>query len=862
MQDEERNKIKEIRRLFSIKDFAAAKKMKDESESIDIGWLDKAIDNAYSKRVIIDEYFNIDRVKGRLEEAGILTKPEDYFSGEILSGGLINVGCIVHNIAGQRIFEKTFIQRSSFSRESIILKHAGHVPLGSPQHLGCFWSSEMGSIYYEYILKEKFSNDECKTRAISSLAENLWFNDFHPEEDLKKYARECRYDIFLKSEEEIDDLLSLSALARIPEQFVLNMIVKTDASPRKIFHGDFGSHNIIWDGEKPYLIDWDKWSISKIGSGAKFKFSSAKKYGVLESFSQGAYRDHDENVALINFCLYNAFHWSSKGKKEDSIRYLEYLYSIFARSQKITDPRMQKAQRQMDIVDSAQAATTAKDWKRASRLWAQAIEGGQATEKIFARLIEALRHEKRPDEAARVCRQGLEHYPQFKKLHLKLGEVLYAAGRFEEAMASFEAYGRMVDDQAGGGVAYVQRLTTLHKKLKLPKAKVKASWERAAGELSQQANDCRVALKSGDYPRARTMLAALLAEYEFDSDETRDIWLSAFDVAFGPEPAPGGVDDDDRAIIGRKLMVSGMGWSGSGAILDYFCENAEVNAILREYRHIEGDAGVKYLRADIKSKTDFKAAFADFFFLILLGLGNSLTGDKDASLSKFLSLGEHGRLYARRALIICAKVRQGLEAEKSSAELLRPISNETLDAICMGHLGAPKKTVLFDNVVHAYSLDAVPAIDHLSMFCAFRDPRSNYVARIRESKRFAKTIKAYVQNYRKIRQKIDALLEQVEADLLADDTTTTRVHTVQFEEFVLSRACRQDLARNAGLDMSQHDEYTLFQPWVSHRNVFLHDTYEKQDEIDYIARELPEYCVDLKALDAAADDDSKGPAGA
>ena len=515
-----------------------------------------------------------------------------------------------------------------------------------------------------------------------------------------------------------------------------------------------------------------------------------------------------------------------------------------------------------DLIGDAKAASKAKDWRRAAELWAKVLESGTATAPVHIRLAEALRHEGRLDAAERICRQGLEQHPQTAPLHLQLCETLYAAGRLEEAMASFEDYGRMVDDQAGGG-GHIQRLAALHKKLKVPKAEVKASWARAAGELSQQANACREALKSGGYPRARAMFVELLTAYEFDRDETRDIWLSAFDTAFSPEPVSASVTSGDSSVItGRKLMVSGMGWSGSGAILDYFRENAQVNTILREYRHIEGQSGVKHLRANMTSKAEFMIAFADFFFLTLLGLGNAFRGDKDASLSKQLSLGKHGRSYAWQALRICESLRQGLATSDTDARLLRRVSNAALDAICMGHLGAPKETVVLDNMIHIGNADAAPLIDDLSLFCAFRDPRSNYVARIRESKRFAQTVEAFVRGYRKQRQKIDALLKQVEADLRADDTTTTRVHTVQFEEFVLSRACRQDLARKAGLDFAQHDEYALFRPWESRKNVFLHETYENPDEIAYIERELPEYCVDLAALDARADDDTRPPAAA
>ncbi len=513
------------------------------------------------------------------------------------------------------------------------------------------------------------------------------------------------------------------------------------------------------------------------------------------------------------------------------------------------------------LIDSAKAASKAKDWARAARLWPQVLAGGQTTAASYVKLVEALHHEKRFSEAERICRQGLESDPQFAKLHLQLGEALYATGRLEEAMASFETYGRMVDDQAGGGSAHVQRISAAHKKLKLSKSAVESSWKRASGELSQQANACRETLKRGDYSQARDLFVALLAEYEFDHDKTRTTWVAAFEAAFGHESVSTPVPDDSPVITGRKLMVSGMGWSGSGAIFDYFRENAEVNAIRSEYCHIEGKVGVKYLQANMASEAEFTAAFADFFFLTLLGLGNTFSGDKGTGSSKNLSLGKHGAVYAEQALRICTRVRHGLAAGGPDARLLREIANGALDAICMGHLGASKKTVLFDNMIHTYNLDTVRFIDDLSLFCAYRDPRSNYVARVRESKRFAASVDAFVKTYRKMRQKIDALLKHVEADLQADGTTT-RIHIVQFEEFVLSRACRQDLARKAGLDMSQHAEYTLFQPWVSRRNVFLHETYEKQDEIDYIARELPEYCVDLKALDAAADEDSKGPAGA
>lgn len=322
----------EISFLCRVKDYSKAKKIKDDNIDVDIGWLGVAIDKAVLLQDELKKYFEVSSIKKRLVDVGVLNSTEEYISSERVNGGLINVGCMKHSVENGCIFEKVVIRKSSFDRESMIFQYAKDVQLGSPVYFGCLFDEGIGSLYYSHVESVDFENRDQKISSRFFLAENLWFNNLEVDRNLKKYAVKCKFDAFLSSEERRKSLFLLTDPKKIPYGFLVGAINKLKSSPVKVFHGDFCNGNIIKSPGRAYLIDWDKWSISKIGAGAPFNYSDMERLGFFDRILEKNIEEKFLFFWLKNFCIYNAFFWSGKGKDLEASLYLQKLYSLSNKS--------------------------------------------------------------------------------------------------------------------------------------------------------------------------------------------------------------------------------------------------------------------------------------------------------------------------------------------------------------------------------------------------------------------------------------------------------------------------------------------------------------------------------------------------
>ena len=516
-----------------------------------------------------------------------------------------------------------------------------------------------------------------------------------------------------------------------------------------------------------------------------------------------------------------------------------------------------------DIIASAKAASKAKDWPEAARLWQQAIGSRRkpCPENYYRNLAHAT---LQAGDAVAACRQaedGLQHYPDSRKLKTVKAEALYLAGQYDAAMQLFEELGSEHGDFVYQNLI-LGRLDAIHKRMQLSKQERLKSWGRVSGPLAWKSAAAREALDAGDITQARARLHEVVEAYFPDAPVLRATWQEVVDRfcdcvvtlrgtgrEAGPAPRAGGkgVAPASGALQARTIFVSGMGWSGSTALTDYFCEFPGVQAVRTEYRHIEGNAGLKLLRRSLSGDPDFASAFMDFFFANLLGSQVLISGDKSASRTKLLVLGKHGQDYANGALALCRTV-QERAAEPDRRALLAEMGAITLRMIAETEQKQDAEVIIFDNLVHIYNLDLFSLFRDAAIFCCFRDPRSNYVSRLREDKRFTGSAEDFIESYRKRRAAIDRKIRRLAREQGDGSEPGNVLHQVQFENFVLSRAYRRDLAAKAGISLAQQDEFAHFRPWESERNVFNFETYEKPEEIRLIEHELSEYCIDLEKL--------------
>ncbi len=290
-----------------------------------------------------------------------------------------------------------------------------------------------------------------------------------------------------------------------------------------------------------------------------------------------------------------------------------------------------------------------------------------------------------------------------------------------------------------------------------------------------------------------------------------------------------------------KLVVSGMYWSGSGALYAYFSEFSEIAPIPGELRlWKEGRACLLSLARAIERGE----GAADILFAVLsvalAGIG-PVERWRDA-LSSRLALaasrqdGSGAYAAACRGFVEDAALAAARGGPAGREEFERSAARFT-DELVGFWKERSGRIALFDNVVHIGGIEAARLLGDATVLCSFRDPRSNFVARWNENPRFDRDVGHFIEYYRDTR-------DAFERTLRGDPSLAAKVVPVSFERFILSEGYRDGLAERLGLDTSARAGGTRFRPGTSRKNVFNFMDFSDTEAIRRIERELPGYCVD------------------
>ena len=152
---------------------------------------------------------------------------------------------------------------------------------------------------------------------------------------------------------------------------------------------------------------------------------------------------------------------------------------------------------------------------------------------------------------------------------------------------------------------------------------------------------------------------------------------------------------------------------------------------------------------------------------------------------------------------------------------------------------------LLDNAVHIYNIQCLDYLDDTTVICTFRDPRSNWVARVWEAP-FADSAEQFIKKAEAIKKYISQVDTYSQKYPFPDKKSVKRI---AFEDFVLYEQFRDNMASQLGLDLSEREKYSKFKAWESKRNVFLHQAYEYQDDIQIIKDAMGDYCYDLPPIE-------------
>ena len=301
--------------------------------------------------------------------------------------------------------------------------------------------------------------------------------------------------------------------------------------------------------------------------------------------------------------------------------------------------------------------------------------------------------------------------------------------------------------------------------------------------------------------------------------------------------------EEDTAPVqsSEKIILSGMNWSGTGALYDYFREFNCVLALPGEQRlWKESDYSLVWGINNLE-KLD-EEAFTEYLlrllFIPMTGLAvprnwqdvfGSSVGLENISNDK--SGYYSSAIFEFLKQILMNRSKGQLDNNsflKSSVELTDRIFNALSDNF--------KGYILPDNAVHLSDISTFRFFSSGYLVCVFRDPRSNYAARFHENVRFNRDPEAFIKYYRQTRESFIRKKEELKE-------YSDRIIEVQFEEFIMSEEFRKDITEKLGLDFSGWKKQQYFKPHVSAKNVYNYKKFHDLNTIDFIGEALREYCL-------------------
>ena len=433
------------------------------------------------------------------------------------------------------------------------------------------------------------------------------------------------------------------------------------------------------------------------------------------------------------------------------------------------------------------------------------------------------------------------------------GEALFRLGRRDEALQCFRECIRSDLSRIDGKRKFLNSARFVTRIMGKKRDASIAFWQSCIDPRSEALERAAKAFLKGDHSRALDIFARTVTDI-FGEGEIASNWIQSFEDLIA-------IDRDGATFPGseipsvRKIFLSGMGWSGSSALRDYFREFPRVMFKSGEYQYIEDGISLLDVHDSIDRGDDWKRTFLTFYMGGILGFSRveSYVEYKHVKAARAFSIdttkGALELSHAVRRMIRAAAGFFNAENEDRRAELFLDYARDFVNLISSGAYYQEADCYILDNVIHIRSLDRVGFIDNAYFFPTFRDPRSMHVSRQVENRTYLKSAEKLVfglgDRFRMLNGKVKRLREQ----MAGRDVECT---PVQFERFVMDEAYREGLARDMGLDPAKQKRHKSFKPWMSARNVYIHETHGDPEEIRLIEKELPEYCIDLEVYRAEA----------
>ena len=294
------------------------------------------------------------------------------------------------------------------------------------------------------------------------------------------------------------------------------------------------------------------------------------------------------------------------------------------------------------------------------------------------------------------------------------------------------------------------------------------------------------------------------------------------------------------------IMLSGTGWSGSGAVCDFLEEFENIEIAGGEWSILESFLGFRGIINNINNWSALRQSAIGLFFT-LIG-SRKFTSNLWSYLpiitsyrrchSKKFALAYAEKFYEISHIISNIIVDTFKQNSKLINEHLVLLCNKLIELMCVG---VPRnKRVIIDNGVHLIHIDILKFCTNFKFVGVIRDPRSNFVARVNECPGFMMNAESYAKF---ISNRLTDVYQKV--NNLPEDTKKC-IRLIHFEDFVLKQEERDNLINFLGIPISNwKSKEKYFKPSESIKNVYLHKSYANKDDINIIERLTSDYCYNF-----------------
>ena len=341
-----------------------------------------------------------------------------------------------------------------------------------------------------------------------------------------------------------------------------------------------------------------------------------------------------------------------------------------------------------------------------------------------------------------------------------------------------------------------------------------------------------------------------LIKLHFNNDQIIDLYNKSFNVLRLSMINKLYVDLNRKQESSHKeyIMLSGTGWSGSGAVIDFLDEFENVENAGGEWPILESSLGFMGLIENINDWSALRRSAIRLFFTLIGSRSFSsnlwsywpiITSYRRCHSKKF-ALAFAEKFYEISHIISNIVVDTYKQNSMLIKEHLSLLCNYLIQLMCVNV--PSNKRVIIDNSVHLINIDVLKycTIANLKYIGVIRDPRSSFVARVNECSGFMMTAESYAKF---MRRKLTDVYQKVNS--LPEDTQNS-IRLIHFEDFVLKQEERDNLLNFLGIpnsDWISKEKY--FKPDESIKNVYLHKSYANKDDIDLIEKLTSDYCYNF-----------------